>query len=212
MNGLKSLGKSNSGELEFKSLVANKKQGRSPQKTNLSRITEKTENSPAPSPRKKATDKTKRRVPSQDSIDEDEFISPKKQRSANNSRSPNRKTSSASPPKKSSGRSAGTSGTESSIVVNNHVTNTNGQKTKTYELNFELDISFDANVVVNVKRKPKRTSNSRDNTPKSEKASSSKKTSIASASTDEIPATEKSYAVGKARVYKKAVRTSPRAK
>lgn len=209
--GLKSLGKSNSGELEFRAALGatqkDKKQRRSPLKAaQLSKITEKTEDSPVASSRRRAhtaaANKATKRVSSQDSIDEDEIMSPKKVRNTGTDRSSNRST-----PRQSNSRSAGTSSTDPSIVINNNVTNTNtnGHKNKTYELNFELDISFDANVVVNVKRKPKKKSVS----PKSEKAPSSKKTSIAS-STDEIPPTEKSYAVGRARVYKRAARTSPR--
>lgn len=221
-NGLKSLGKSNTGDLDFKIPTAaqksstkekDKKQTRSPQKTNLSKITEKTEDSSAPSPRKKpnlGTDKTKRRVLSPGNDDDDtDFVSPKKIRNAEHIRSPHRNNSNT-PKQSTSSASANTPRSDPSIIINNHVTNTNGQKSKTYELNFELDISFDANVVVNVKRKPKKESLPRDNTSKVSDIHNSKKTSITS-STDEIPATEKSYAVGRARVYKKAVRTSPRA-
>lgn len=43
---------------------------------------------------------------------------------------------------------------EGNILINNKIS-ASGKSKKTYELNFELDVSLDANVVVNIKRKPK---------------------------------------------------------
>uniref|UniRef100_A0A1A9W5V8 non-specific serine/threonine protein kinase n=1 Tax=Glossina brevipalpis TaxID=37001 RepID=A0A1A9W5V8_9MUSC len=48
-----------------------------------------------------------------------------------------------------------------STVINNHIT-PNKKTGKTYEINFELDVSMDANVLVNVKRKKKPVTISQD--------------------------------------------------
>lgn len=77
------------------------------------------------------------------------------------------------------------------------------KKPKTLNLNFELDISFDANIVVNVTRKPKKTA------PKKE--SQALDDSKHNDSVDEIPASDRSIVV-QTKVLRKGTRSSPRAK
>lgn len=210
-NALKALGKANSGDLEFKatsgttaktvspSAKENLKPARrslkSPSRPDLSDITEQTENDVHEiSPKQKpSTSRPRKRVQTDDDADSDnDEISSKKMRGKNS------KTKSTKSSKPSTSDSP-------SIIINNEVGGTNG-KGKTYELNFELDISFDANIVVNVKRKPKK------NDEKKEKKSSArpKPNKLSIQSTDEIPGTEQNFHVGTARVKKAPTRNSPR--
>lgn len=206
LNGLKSLGKTNTGDLEFEmdTSATSKKVIKSPKAVTKER----------PKRRSAATPKA--------TEDDAENISPKpkasrKRNTSNdpNIASPSKKVRSSSTHKKSTPSSSSStadpkltqltstghhkSSTESSIIVNNHVNNEKAKKNKTYNLNFELDISFDANVVVNVKRKPKKASKEEPKSPNE---------SIQS--TDEIPATEKSFIVTKTKITKTGTRTSPR--
>lgn len=206
LDGLKSLGKTNSGDLEFK--VTN---------------TSVTSTKVLKSPKAVTKERPKRRsvVSPKATEDDAENISPKpkasrKRNTSNdpNTASPSKKVRSTSSHKTSTTSSSSTvnpkltqlvsteqhtSSTKSSIIVNNHVNNEKTKKNKTYNLNFELDISFDANVVVNVKRKSKKA-------PKKEPKSPNESIQ----STDEIPATDKSFVVTKTKITKKATRTSPR--
>lgn len=153
----------------------------------------------------------KRSVATPKAIEDDENVSPKpkparKRNTSNdpNTTSPAKKVRSASSHKTSTSSQLMPTGQhkssmESSIIVNNHVNKEKVKKNKTYNLNFELDISFDANVVVNVSRRSKKT-------PKNEPKSPNESIQ----STDEMPATEKSYIVTKTKITKKATRTSPR--
>lgn len=202
-SGLKSLGKTSSGDLEFKSSaiastskkVSTTKDQKRGNRTGLTKISEKTEDdSENISPKPKYVS-TKKRI--SNIVDDDEDVI----------RSPSKKirTSKSTTRQKTTQHTAiCTSSTDPSIVVNNHVNGKKTIKNKTYELNFELDISFDANVVVNVKRKPKKSPT------KEKKKNEEKNKHLSIASTDEIPATEKSFAVGTAKILKRGVRTSPR--
>lgn len=186
-DGLKSLGKSNSGDLDFKA-------------SSSAAIVKKT--SIAITPVKVSRAKISKVVDK--STDDAENISPK----TKNSRKLNESSESASPSKKMRTSKASTqikstksyarpSTAESSIVVNSHVNK--GSAAKTFNLNLELDISFDTNVVVNVKRKKKK---------KEEVASPNQSLQ----STDEIPPSDKSFILHTTKVYKKASRSSPRTK
>lgn len=210
LKGLQSLGKTNSGDLDFKA------------STSLG--------PPLPPPPVKVEKKTKRPAdrPStssgaQKSQSDSDGVSPKPRKTASKlKRSPPTDTdtsdASQSPLKKSRAtakqpssrnvvptQSTDPKSADSEVILKNRVIGTKSNKPgKTYELNFELDISFDANVVVNVKRRPKKSSKS---TKAAEQKSKSNDDSI-----DEIPATEKSFAVGTATVTKRGVRSSPRTK
>lgn len=200
MNGLKSLGKSNSGDLEFKTTAA------SAPKKSLS----------SPKVAVKARGRTATTSKAAEKVADDvENISPKpakntrKRNTSNDPQdtnfSPSKKVRSTSSHKSSAASkltqlTSKASPADSSIVVHNHANQDKIKKTKTYNLNFELDISFDANVVVNVKRKSKK--KSKQEPPAT--ANDSIK------STDEIPATEKSFFVTTTRVSKRGTRTSPR--
>lgn len=202
-SGLQSLGKTNSGDLDFKAAASpstpvSQKKGKravavgSPTPANKSQ--EDTENiSPPKSSLKKR--------PQLDTPDNPH--TPSKRSRANVKATSNQIVPS---------QSTGAQSTDSPIVVNNYVNSTKpGKNSKTYQLNFELDISFDANVVVNVKRKDRKS-------PKGPKEKKSVKKEIKTESIpdtespDEIPATEKSFAVGTAKVLKQGTRTSPRAR
>lgn len=201
-NGLKALGKTNTADLEFKlsatsstkttspSVKENIKPAasraiKSPVRLDLSDVTEHTE-SPIESPKKKVGGRPRKRIQIEDDSDEEE-VTPKKSRG----KTANIKTT-------KTGKTSA-NGITPTITVNNDV---KGAKGKTYQLNFELDISFDANVVVNVKRKPKKERNG-------EASSSDQKKKLSIQSTEEIPGTEPSR---QGRTYRKAPasRTSPR--
>lgn len=204
LSGLKSLGKANAGDLEFKAAT-------SPPTSTSAAAKEK-------SKAKRAANTSKASNKSQD---ESENVSPKPDKVTAKKRSPplesDESAHNSQSPKKRPRASAKTStsqiattqvttakSTDSSIVVHNRVNNSKSGKNKTYELNFELDISLDANIVVNVKRKPRKS-------PKTKKTSE-KASERVNQSTDEIPATEKSVVVGTAKVVSRGVRTSPRGK
>lgn len=92
---------------------------------------------------------------------------------------------------------------ESSVGAKSGASASKTKKPKTLNLNFELDISFDANIVVNVTRKPKKTA------PKKE--SQALDDSKHNESVDEIPASDRSIVV-QTKVVRKGTRSSPRAK
>lgn len=202
-SGLQTLGKANSGDLEFKAAKASsagavakeqkksKRAGTGDTSTGASTSQEGAENI---SPKRRPAASKKRSSPF-DSDSPEQLMSPlKKQRASAKA------TSRQVMPTQSTGAKTD----DTSIVVSNHVNGSKSVKNKTYQLNFELDISFDANVVVNVKRKPKKSSKTKKAIPKDN--------SLLDASTDEIPATEKSFAIGTAKVIKRGVRSSPRNK
>lgn len=200
-SGLQSLGKPNSGDLDFKASATASAASPTPVKGkraavgNTSKAANKSpEDAENISPKPRAAASKKRCSPLKYDTT-DHTLSPSKKPRAS-FKSPSRHIV---PTQSTTAKS-----TDPSIIVNNQVNSTKSGKNKTYELNFELDISFDANVVVNVKRKPKKS-------PKIKKATE-KESSLNDKSTDEIPATEKSIAVGTAKVLKRGVRTSPRAK
>lgn len=218
--GLRTLGKSNTGDLEFRASGPSAKLSKTtspsakenvkpkvgarstPVRPELSKITERTENEPNESPKKRAVaaGRSRKRPQTSESDDEsEEEVLPKKSRGKATTVKTTATSSRNATPTTSTGRGT--------TQINNEL---GGNKSgKTYNLNFELDISFDANVVVNVKRKPRKAG-----ATDSPKAGPSKpKVSIQS--TDEIPPTEQSYAIACARVIKKEPRTSkasPRAK
>lgn len=197
IDGLKSLGKTNAGELEFKvsstalpkksvGLNSPLKEQRPKQTKGVAKTTNNTENI---SPKVKSVRKR----------DTDDG-------SSEESASPLKKPRTKLPPSKASTQrsnrvSTKSASADSSVVVNNHVNEDKGKKHKTYNLNIDLDISFDANVVVNVKRKKKK---NQKNEPESPNQSMQ--------STDEIPPSDKSFIVQTTKVYKRAQRSSPRTK
>lgn len=193
MDGLKSLGKANSGEIEFKTTVSTSAAA----KKGAAAV------GPVKAQRAKAGRSSTKTAPKPS--DNVENISPKPKNSRKRETVNESPEDSESPSKKSrttktstQGRSTKTSTANSSVVVNKP--GNDGKKNKTYNINLDLDISFDANVIVSVKRKNKKV-------PKD--ADVSLNQSIQS--TDEIPATDKSFIVHK-KVYKRAARSSPRTK
>lgn len=210
VDGLKSLGKANTGDLDFKVSSASTSARRSADVAAASPAKEQRPKVGRPAGRANAKP-----------TDNVENISPKAKNSrkrdtvlndsSEDSASPSKKvrTSKASTQARTTKVSSRTttttssSKTDSSVVINanNHVNAEKSKKNKTYNINLDLDISFDANVVVNVKRKKKKT-------PK-EKEVESPNQSIQS--TDEIPPSDKSFVVA-TKVYKRAPRTSPRSK
>lgn len=197
--GLQSLGKTDSGDLDFKATTspaaAAKEQKKGRRGTDVPKAANKSQEDAENISPKPRTTASKKRSPrdNDDSVDNSQSPSKKSRASAKST------SRQIVPTQSTAGKS-----TDTSIVVNNLVNGSKSGKNKTYELNFELDISFDANVVVNVKRKPKKS-------PKAKKEAE-KVSSRHDASTDEIPGTEKSFAIGTAKVLKRGVRTSPRAK
>lgn len=219
LDGLKALGKTNSGDLEFKfassSTIAAKKPASaaaaassavSPLKEQRLKVGRPSTKAAAAAP-PKANSNT-------------ENISPKRQKTARklDTSSPD----SASPSKKirttktstaqdraskasAQSRSSKATSNDSSIVVNNHVGEEKGKKHKTYNINLDLDISFDANVVVSVKRKKNKQRAKAD-------AAQENSPNQSIQSTDEIPATDKSFIVTTTKTYKRAQRSSPRTK
>lgn len=195
LDGLKSLGKANSGDLEFK-LVSTAKKA--------------TTVTPAKEQRQKIV-RPSTKISSKSIGDDVENISPKVKNSRKRDQTIDSSDDTASPSKKvraskssiqsrSSKVSTKTTSTDASIVIKNHGKEQKNKKNKTYNINLDLDFSFDANVVVNVKRKKKKATKNEDNSPND---------SIQS--TDDIPPTDKSFIV-QTKVYKKATRSSPRTK
>lgn len=212
-DGLKTLGKANSGELEFKvspssATAAKKVSPLKEQRPKVGRPSTKAAAAAAAATAAAAAPKA---------TDNSENISPKAKSvrrfdtSSDDAASPSKKmrTSKASTQARSSksstqSRSSKATSANSSIVVKNHVREEKSKKNKTYNINLDLDISFDANVVVSVKRK-------KNKRPKDEvDETDSPNQSIQS--TDEIPPTDKSFVVKTSKVYKRAQRSSPRAK
>lgn len=122
---LKSLGKSNSGVLEFSAGKGNSspEKSKSKVKENISPV-------------------KKRRTVVEDDEEEEEQSAPKRTKS---------REVVPSQPKEEPTRKGKKDG---NILINNKIS-VKGKPKKTYELNFELDVSLDANVVVNINRKPK---------------------------------------------------------
>lgn len=122
---LKSLGKSNSGVLEFSAGKVNSspEKSKSKVKENISPV-------------------KKRRTVVEDDEEEEEQSAPKRTKS---------REVVPSQPKEEPTRKGKKDG---NILINNKIS-VKGKPKKTYELNFELDVSLDANVVVNINRKPK---------------------------------------------------------
>lgn len=212
-DGLKALGKANSGDLEFKvssataSTSANAAKKVSPLKEQRPKVG-----------RPSAKASTSVAIAASKANGNTENISPKAKSvrkldtSSEDSASPSKKIRTSKPPTqvrstKSStqSRSSKATSANSSIVVKNHVTEEKGKTHKTYNINLDLDISFDANVVVSVKRKKNKQQ------PKDE-ADDIYSPNRSIQSTDEIPPTDKSFVVKTTKVYKRAQRSSPRTK
>lgn len=207
VDGLKSLGKTNSGDLEFKVSSASTSNRKSVVAVSTSPVKERPKiGRPAAKAAVKVADNvenispkpkgSRKRDPLNDSSEESASPS-KKVRSS--------KTSTQVRATKVSSRTTTTTTTtsksaNSSVIVKNHVNEEKGKKNKTYNINLDLDISFDANVIVNVKRKKKKS-------PKEEVESPNQSIQ----STDEIPPSDKSFIVA-TKVYKRAPRASPRTK
>lgn len=215
-DGLKALGKANSGELEFKvssssassAAAATPKKKVSPlkeQRPKVGRPSAKAAAAVATAATPKATDNSENISPKPksarrfDTSSDDSMASPSKKMRTNKP-----STQARSAKLSTQSRSSKATSANSSIVVKNHVTEEKGKKNKTYNINLDLDISFDANVVVSVKRK-------KNKRPKDE-AEETDSPNQSIQSTDEIPATDKSFVVKTTKVYKRAQRSSPRAK
>lgn len=197
VNGLKVLGKSNSGDLEFALKTSSTPKRATAAASGASSKAQKIERENGENVSPKVKISRKRNI-SKEPNERDGSPS-KISRSDNGAKSSIRQRATATSSKLPS--------VDSSIVVNNHVNDKSGTKTKTYNLNFELDISFDANVVVNVKRKSKKSPKTAD---KKKLVNSDANDSVQS--TDEIPASENSFVVQTTKVIKKGTRFSPRAK
>lgn len=206
LDGLKALGKTNSGDLDFKASSSSSSSAGAAKK--VSPLKEQRPKVGRPSAKAVAA------AAAPKAIDNTENISPKAKpirkldTSSDDSASPSKKVRTSKPstqvrPSKPStqSRSSKATSTNSSIVVKNHVSEEKGKKNKTFNINLDLDISFDANVVVSVKRK-------KTKQPKNEVDSPNQSIQ----STDEIPPTDKSFVVKATKVYKRAQRSSPRSK
>lgn len=197
--GLKSLGKTNTGDLEFKSTVS-KKAAVAPKETRkVGRTNKAVEQAKSPGKadenNENVSPKLKSRKRNPIVFVEENSSPSKKSRAAESKKSPSRS--------KNTQVTTVSSSTESPIVINKYVNGTKSVKSKTCYVNLELDISLDAKVVVSVKRKPR---NKRD---KSESPDSEdKNTSVQS--TDEIAPTEQSYVTNRPKMTKRVARTSPR--
>lgn len=211
VDGLKALGKANSGELEFKvsssssSSAAAAAKKVSPLKEQRPKVGRASAKAAATANAAKANDDSENISPKPKSVrrqldtSSDDSASPSKKMRTSKSTTQARSSKVSTQSRSSKATSA-----NSSIVVKNHVTEEKGKKNKTYNINLDLDISFDANVVVSVKRK-------KNKRPKDEVDEiDSPNQSIQS--TDEIPATDKSFVVKTTKTYKRAQRSSPRAK
>lgn len=202
---VKATGKPNSGDLEFKAAIsstskkvpsrANAKESKRPSSKYV--IVDSEDDMENISPKPKST---RKRISRSTDRNEDVSSPVKKVRSSSaKTLTQSRKPSTASSSNK---HSTEQSATDSSIIVKNHINDTKTKKTKTYNLNFELDISFDANVIVNVTRKAKNKSAKKESTVVNESVNS----------VGEIPASEKSVIVQSTKVIRKATRSSPRSK
>lgn len=221
-DGLKALGKSNSGELEFtasssststaKKSVAAAAAAISPLKEQRAKVgrpsTKVTGTAAAPkangntenvSPKLKSKSARKLDASSEDSA------SPSKKIRTTKSSSSSSSTQVRSSKTSTQSRSSKVTSTDSSIVVKNNMSEEKGKKHKTYNINLDLDISFDANVVVSVKRK-------KNKKPKEEVDEIVDSPNQSIQSTDEIPPSDKSFVVKTSKVYRRAQRSSPRSK
>lgn len=218
VDGLKSLGKPNSGDLDFKMASSTPtsakksavvvspvkeqraKPGRPRAAAASAAAAKASDNAENISPKvknvsPKVKNSRKRETALNDSS-EDSASPSKKVRQSNKATTKERAT-------KVSSRTTATtttSKTNSSVVVNDRGREEKGRRNKTYNINLDLDISFDAEVIVNVKRKKKKS-------PKEEDESHNQSIQ----STDEIPPSDKSFIVA-TKVHKRAPRESPRAK
>lgn len=199
VDGLKALGKANSGELEFEVTSG----GTAAAKKSIAVASPLKEQRPKvgrPSTKTATVTKT----PDVENISPKVKNSRKRETVANDSSedaaSPSKKTrTSKSSTQSRSIKLSGKSGTTKSSIV---VGKTDAKsKMKVYNINVDLDFSFDANVVVNVKRKRKKETKEVPESPNQ---------SIQS--TDEIPPSDKSFIVQTTKVYKRAPRSSPRTK
>jgi vaccinia related kinase len=150
---LKTLGKPNSGALEFGEVAAKSK-------ATTSKATKGRIQSPAAA---RQSPRTKRGTSDQDESPE---LVPTAKRSRKNDS--NKKVPELEPSDSNGG------GDSNNIVVNNEI-KTKKKSKKVYEFNFELDVSIDADVIVNVKRKKK--SGAADEKAETEKKTKAKKES-----------------------------------
>lgn len=124
---LKSIGKSNTGVLEFAAVKG---------KATPEKVKSKVKENVSPTKKRKTANKNV------DEDEDEEQSAPKRTKS---------REVVPSQPKEEPTRKGKKDG---NILINNKIS-AKGKAKKTYELNFELDVSLDANVVVNIKRKPK---------------------------------------------------------
>lgn len=196
--GLKTMGKTNTGELVFKNASP------SPKKTvkKTAQLSDKKLTSPAAQKRSKAK-------PTEVLVSESEDDCPvkkprvvKPQISPKKGQTPNKKTARTSEQENFTPSGE----TEGSLNVNNGIQSRGKKNGKTYEFNFELDVSIDANVVINVKRK-KDTSKARNSPisqvadkPNKKQSTRIKQEPIDSACEEEIAASPNSTPVASMRL------------
>lgn len=213
-SGLKTLGKTNTGDLEFKHTAA------TPKKV-AKRTAERVDNN-ATSPVAAKKYKTK---PTDILVSESEEDSPAKHTRSGktevNSNKPS-KTNTKSSRSNAQENSNSAGKTEGSLSVNNGIESRGKKNGKTYEFNFELDVSIDANVVINVNRKKKDSSKAQKSpisqaTDKNKKLHSTqvKQEPTDSADEDEIAASPNNTPVASMRIVnsqkdgRKRVGTTP---
>lgn len=205
-NGLKKLGETNAGELKFKL---------SPSKAGPSKTAKQLKvDDNIDSPRKRAVKVQRPIVETEsDSASEVEIKSPMK--SIKRGIAQGSTTSTEKRPKISStiDKENSSSVKPGSTVVNNecHSNNSKEKKNKVVNINLQLDVSIDANVVINVKRNPRK--------GKTEKVSATNSIQHTASDEDEdvIPNSNENTPVAKVRVFKskigtpkKTLRKSPR--
>lgn len=190
--GLKALGKPNSGDLDFKKTstrrpaiedaeqspspspkkpVARKAAGRAKAKPVVLSSEDESDYIP---PRAVASKRNgnARLEETIDSDSSDEVLPAKKSRT-NRAQKPtaaekeNASSNGTAPTTKTTTTESGSSTTGSMTINNDILSKGRKKRDKTYEFNFELDVSLDADVVINVKRKPRK-----DGTPGSAKKAS----------------------------------------
>lgn len=144
--GLKALGKSNTGDLVFIQAV----ETTTPKKAAKRTATRPEKKIPSPSAAKRSRTK-----PTDNLVSASEDDSP-----AKHTRAGKKEVSQTKPPtQKPKGTSEQENSTpsetasEGTLNVNNDIQSRGKKNGKTYKFNFELDVSIDANVVINVKRK-----------------------------------------------------------
>lgn len=177
-NALKSLGKTNSGELDFKLQKSATNTGKLRGKTSSSDFVEKKEkpdkknlikSSSSPSPLKRQKGGTTE-TPNKKLKTEPRSPSPKKKIKIISSNSVKRNFSPVVSINKNSVGTPSSTKKHGNTIINDNTT-PNSKCNKTYEINFELDVSLDANVVVNVRRK-KRGNNEMESNAEIESSSS----------------------------------------